>query len=206
MLFSSCPPQHYSFSFQKIIPFSPSSKTTYAPLEEESTQRARGAALGTRGPRGRKGSETDDMSFLRRAVAKGARHAAMRVQKTTTTTTAHIGTTTTTSSKTTTRRLFTSASSSPSSSFAPRTHGAKRMAENVMVHKRSFRSGGGNPSSSFKTGMSSSGYVWNALTKMQKTILARTTGTATPTSYRTFSSSSLAVTTRRSSSIPKLRQ
>ena len=93
MLFSSCPlvlpPQHYSFSFQKIIPFSPSSKTTYAPLEEESTQRARGAALGTRGPRGRKGSETDDMSFLRRAVAKGARHAAMRVQKTTTTTTAH---------------------------------------------------------------------------------------------------------------------
>lgn len=211
MLFSSCPlvlpPQHYSFSFQKIIPFSPSSKTTYAPLEEESTQRARGAALGTRGPRGRKGSETDDMSFLRRAVAKGARHAAMRVQKTTTTTTAHIGTTTTTSSKTTTRRrLFTSASSSPSSSFAPRTHGAKRMAENVMVHKRSFRSGDGNPSSSFKTGMSSSGYVWNALTKMQKTILARTTGTATPTSYRTFSSSSLAVTTRRSSLIPKLRQ
>ena len=101
------------------------------------------------------------MSFLRRAVAKGARHAAMRVQKTTTTTTAHIGTTTTTtttSSKTTTRRrLFTSASSSPSSSFAPRTHGAKRMAENVMVHKRSFRSGDGNPSSSFKTGMSSSG-------------------------------------------------
>ena len=54
--------------------------------------------------------------------------------------------------------------------------------------------------------MSSSGYVWNALTRMQKTILARTAGTATPTSYRTFSSSSLPVTTRRSSSFPKLRQ
>ena len=201
--------KHYSFSFQKSSRFHRRPKRLTHHWKKSRHKERAALRLNTRGPRDQRIVETDDMSFLRRDNDGecSARHAAMRVQKTTTTTTTTpIGTTTTTSSKTTTRRLFTSASSSPSSSFAPRTHGAKRMAENVMVHKRSFRSGDGNPSSSFKTGMSSSGYVWNALTKMQKTILARTTGTATPTSYRTFSSSSLAVTTRRSSLIPKLRQ
>ena len=133
------PPQHYSFSFQKIIPFSPSSKTTYAPLEEESTQRRAALRLAHAVRAEEKEAKQTTCRFFvarsRRVRATGA----MRVQKTTTTTMMmmeqqqqqrH--------RKQQQQKTFTSTSSSPSSSFAPRTHGAKRMAENAMVHKRSF--------------------------------------------------------------------
>ena len=108
----------------------------------------------------------------------------------------------TSSSPTTTfnrRTIFTSTKTPKASSSVLSGARANRMAKNAIPRGFSGR----NPSSSFT---SSSGYVWNALTKMQKKIPTRRTGTGTTsTSYRTFSSSSLAVAARRSSSFPKLR-
>ena len=96
------------------------------------------------------------------------------------------------------RTIFTSTKTPKASSSVLSGARANRMADNAIPRGFSGR----NPSSSF-----TSGYVWNALTKMQKKIPTRRTGTGTTsTSYRTFSSSSLAVAARRSSSFPKLRR
>ena len=141
------------------------------------------------------------MTGIRRGFATGALLGRAALQNA-------AGATTSSASSTTTivrRTLFTCASSF--------THQAKKMmmAERAMKRyhnsKRLFGSAGGggfrsrnHPSTS---SYPSSGYVWNALTKMQKKMPEMKT--IQTTSFRTFSSSSMPVAARQTSSFPKFR-